>query len=39
MVTVRTCAVDGGSLTADTEIVRLSHCGLFYLDDRCRKWK
>ena len=39
MVTVRTCAVDGGSLTADTEIVRLSHCGLFYLDDRCREWK
>ena len=33
-VTVRTCAVDGGTLTADTEIVRLSHCGAFYLEDR-----
>ena len=33
-VTVRTCAVDGGTLTADTEIVRLSHCGAFYLDER-----
>ncbi|CAJ0584704.1 unnamed protein product, partial [Mesorhabditis spiculigera] len=26
---VRTCAVDSGSLTADTEIVRISHCGSF----------
>ena len=34
-MTVRTCAVDGGTLTADTEIVRLSHCGAFYLDERC----
>ncbi|CAJ0962060.1 unnamed protein product, partial [Mesorhabditis belari] len=26
---IRTCAVDSGSLTADTEIVRISHCGSF----------
>ncbi|GMS80225.1 hypothetical protein PENTCL1PPCAC_2400 [Pristionchus entomophagus] len=28
-VTIRTCALDSGSLTADTEIVRISHCGHF----------
>ncbi|CDW57485.1 hypothetical protein TTRE_0000577701 [Trichuris trichiura] len=32
-VVVRTCAMDSGSLTADTEIVRMSHCGHFILDD------
>ncbi|KAI3413862.1 hypothetical protein GPALN_011337 [Globodera pallida] len=26
---IRTCALDSGSLTADTEIVRVSHCGHF----------
>ncbi|KAI6228937.1 hypothetical protein M3Y99_01173400 [Aphelenchoides fujianensis] len=26
---IRTCALDSGTLTADTEIVRLSHCGHF----------
>ncbi|KAL3117241.1 hypothetical protein niasHT_007644 [Heterodera trifolii] len=26
---IRTCALDSGSLTADTEIVRISHCGHF----------
>uniref|UniRef100_A0A914C1U2 Uncharacterized protein n=1 Tax=Acrobeloides nanus TaxID=290746 RepID=A0A914C1U2_9BILA len=25
-VTIRTCALDSGTLTADTEIVRISHC-------------
>lgn len=33
-VTVRGCALDSGTLTTDTEIVRLSHCGGFYYDDR-----
>ena len=33
-VSIRSCAVDAGTLTADTEIVRMSHCGTFYLDDR-----
>ncbi|KRY28086.1 hypothetical protein T01_13311 [Trichinella spiralis] len=32
-VVVRTCAMDSGSLTADTEIVRMSHCGHFILDE------
>ncbi|CAD6191586.1 unnamed protein product [Caenorhabditis auriculariae] len=26
---IRTCALDSGTLTADTEIVRISHCGSF----------
>ncbi|VDP27922.1 unnamed protein product [Soboliphyme baturini] len=32
-IMIRTCAMDSGSLTADTEIVRMSHCGHFVLDD------
>ena len=32
---MRGCALDSGSQTADTEIVRISHCGAFYLDNRC----
>lgn len=28
-IVIRTCALDSGSLTADTEIVRISHCGSF----------
>jgi hypothetical protein len=37
-LTMRGCALDSGSLTADTEIVRMSHCGTFYFQDRydCR---
>lgn len=31
---VRDCALDSGSLTTDTEIVRMSHCGRFYFEDR-----
>ncbi|XP_064458664.1 uncharacterized protein LOC135369004 [Ornithodoros turicata] len=27
---VRSCALDSGTLTVDTEIVRMSHCGGFY---------
>ena len=34
-LTIRGCAVDSGTLTADTEMVRLSHCGSFVLDTRC----
>ena len=33
-VTIRSCAVDAGTLTADTEIVRLSHCGSLIIDER-----
>ncbi|EEZ97572.1 uncharacterized protein LOC658774 [Tribolium castaneum] len=33
-VTVRGCALDSGTLTTDTEIVRMSHCGGFYYDNR-----
>lgn len=31
-VMIRTCALDSGTLTADTEIVRMSHCGHFVFD-------
>ncbi|CAG2178181.1 unnamed protein product, partial [Oppiella nova] len=31
---IRDCALDSGSLTIDTEIVRMSHCGGFYFDQR-----
>ncbi|CAL1291995.1 unnamed protein product [Larinioides sclopetarius] len=31
---VRGCAVDSGTLTIDTELVRMSHCGGFYYEDR-----
>lgn len=31
---IRDCALDSGSLTADTELVRMSHCGGFYFDGR-----
>ncbi|XP_053669303.1 uncharacterized protein LOC128719700 [Anopheles marshallii] len=33
-ITVRGCALDSGTLTTDTEIIRMSHCGRFYYDDR-----
>jgi len=31
-IMIRTCALDSGTLTADTEIVRMSHCGHFVFD-------
>lgn len=33
-ITIRGCALDSGTLTTDTEIIRMSHCGKFYYDDR-----
>lgn len=33
-ITVRGCALDSGTLTTDTEIIRMSHCGGFYYNDR-----
>ncbi|XP_071448171.1 uncharacterized protein [Hetaerina americana] len=33
-LTVRGCALDSGTLTTDTEIIRMSHCGGFYFDNR-----
>uniref|UniRef100_T1H7I1 UPAR/Ly6 domain-containing protein n=1 Tax=Megaselia scalaris TaxID=36166 RepID=T1H7I1_MEGSC len=33
-ITIRGCALDSGTLTTDTEIVRMSHCGKFYYEDR-----
>ncbi|ALC45280.1 CG31323, partial [Drosophila busckii] len=33
-ITVRGCALDSGTLTTDTEIIRMSHCGKFYYDGR-----
>lgn len=31
---IRGCALDSGTLTTDTEIVRMSHCGSFVYHDR-----
>jgi len=31
---VRGCGLDSGTLTVDTEIVRMSHCGGFFFDKR-----
>ncbi|XP_054272918.1 uncharacterized protein LOC128993179 [Macrosteles quadrilineatus] len=33
-IMVRGCALDSGTLTTDTEIIRMSHCGGFYFNDR-----
>lgn len=33
-IMVRSCALDSGTLTTDTELVRMSHCGGFYYNDR-----
>ncbi|CAG9853808.1 unnamed protein product [Phyllotreta striolata] len=33
-IVVRGCALDSGTLTTDTEIVRMSHCGRFYYKNR-----
>ena len=33
-LTIRGCGLDSGSLRADTEIVRVSHCGTFFFQDR-----
>ena len=31
---VRSCSLDSGSTTADTEIVRISNCGAFQFEDQ-----
>ncbi|KAI5634632.1 hypothetical protein NE865_12647 [Phthorimaea operculella] len=33
-ITVRGCGLDSGTVTTDTEIIRMSHCGRFYYNDR-----
>ncbi|KAF2363475.1 hypothetical protein FHG87_005773 [Trinorchestia longiramus] len=33
-VVIRDCALDSGTLTTDTEIIRMSHCGSFKLDGK-----
>ncbi len=33
-IMVRGCALDSGTLTTDTEIIRMSHCGSFYFNDK-----
>ncbi|XP_048509428.1 uncharacterized protein LOC105686001 isoform X2 [Athalia rosae] len=33
-LTVRSCALDSGTLTTDSEIIRMSHCGGFYFDQK-----
>ncbi|XP_069954214.1 uncharacterized protein [Cherax quadricarinatus] len=33
-ITIRSCALDSGTLTTDTEIIRMSHCGSFYFQQK-----
>ena len=33
-IMVRGCALDSGTLTTDTELIRMSHCGSFFFDDK-----
>lgn len=33
-LTVRSCALDSGTLTTDSELIRMSHCGGFYYEDK-----
>lgn len=33
-IVIRDCALDSGTLTTDTELVRMSHCGGFIFEDR-----
>lgn len=33
-ILIRACALDSGTLTTDTEIVRMSHCGHFYYQNK-----
>ena len=33
-IMVRGCALDSGTLTTDTELIRMSHCGSFYFEDK-----
>ncbi|XP_014294242.2 uncharacterized protein [Halyomorpha halys] len=33
-ITIRGCALDSGTLTTDTEIIRMSHCGGFIFENR-----
>ncbi|CAH1101847.1 unnamed protein product [Psylliodes chrysocephalus] len=37
VIVIRGCALDSGSLTTDTEIVRMSHCGSFIYENRYAK--
>ncbi|XP_058795427.1 uncharacterized protein LOC131666612 [Phymastichus coffea] len=36
-LTVRSCALDSGTLTTDSELIRMSHCGGFYYENRYLK--
>ncbi|KAJ1521021.1 hypothetical protein ONE63_002733 [Megalurothrips usitatus] len=33
-IVIRACALDSGTLTTDTELIRMSHCGSFYFENR-----
>merc|ERR1711953_1100409 len=33
-IMIRGCALDSGTLTTDTELIRMSHCGSFFFDDK-----
>ncbi len=33
-IMIRACSLDSGTLTTDTEIVRMSNCGSFYFEEK-----
>ena len=33
-IMIRGCALDSGTLTTDTELVRMSHCGSFFFNQK-----
>lgn len=33
-IMIRGCSVDSGTLTTDTELIRMSHCGSFYFNEK-----
>ena len=33
-IMIRGCALDSGTLTTDTELIRMSHCGSFFFNEK-----
>ena len=33
-IMIRGCSLDSGTLTTDTELVRMSHCGSFFFNEK-----
>ena len=33
-IMIRGCSLDSGTLTTDTELIRMSHCGSFFFNEK-----